>query len=459
MLFIPYSTDAPLYHWPIVTVSAIVINVAVFCLTTLQVSLGNLTHDQIGWLILDFDTINPLQWVTAAFMHADWMHLLGNMIFLWCFGLIVEGKLGNKWFAVLYLVLCLAKGSVTQVSMFSMGGGGGALGASGVIFALMAIAAIWAPENQMDCFFSFGFWYFRTVEVRVIALCGFYLAMQLLFFALAGFSMSSAALHLIGMVVGVPAGFLILRQGWVDGEGWDIVSRTPFLQQFPMLSSPTQQTRQLRHDQMIDDPIQAALALQPARATNYENTQRGFGQRRAAGLGDPAKAKDRTILRAHAPSPGTSKQVRSKREAGPVRTSKIARDPVFIQSRQEFLEAIESRDVERGYAAFVVLDQSKQSPALEEELLARYLALLAQSKAWVRMIRPLAIVGDLGGKKANDAWLKLAQIQLSVTNQPAFALKSLANIDGFTSASPAANAKKLTLKMNLQIAANKALGG
>ncbi|TWU35052.1 rhomboid family intramembrane serine protease [Novipirellula artificiosorum] len=217
MLF-PYGTDAPLYYRPIATTTIIATNVAMF----LSTGMGD--FEPYRWLILEFDRINPLQWITAAFMHASWMHLIGNMIFLWSFGILVEGKLGWRHFSLLYLVLCLADGAIGQIPMFLLYGYSGALGASGVIFALIAIAMVWAPQNEMDCLFAPYLFYIRSIEVPVLALGGFYLILQLIPLALWGFQPSSALFHLMGMAVGFPIAIWMLQRGWVDCEGWDLLS-------------------------------------------------------------------------------------------------------------------------------------------------------------------------------------------------------------------------------------------
>ena len=62
----------------------------------------------MDWALVLGDGLHPLQWVTNNFMHSGFFHLAGNMIFLWTFGLVVEGKLG--WWRVLARVLGLAAG-------------------------------------------------------------------------------------------------------------------------------------------------------------------------------------------------------------------------------------------------------------------------------------------------------------------------------------------------------------
>ena len=141
MFFIPYSTDAPLYYRPFVTIALIAANVAAFVMTRMGEAAD-------GWLLQFGQGLHPTEWFASAFLHFGVPHLLGNMLFLWTFGLIVEGKLGWWRFLLLYLLLCGLDGAVTQTVMLSYDGDSpGAGGASGVIFALMAIALFWADGD------------------------------------------------------------------------------------------------------------------------------------------------------------------------------------------------------------------------------------------------------------------------------------------------------------------------
>ncbi|HBE67662.1 MAG TPA: hypothetical protein DDW52_05880 [Planctomycetaceae bacterium] len=216
MIFVPYSTDAPVYHYPIATVSLIVVNVACF------VGIFTLPPETLEGLLLQFGLgLNPLQWVTCMFLHAGIVHLVGNMVFLWSFGLVVEGKLGTFPFLGLYLAMGVVQAAIVQTLMlFSEGA---ALGASGAIFSVMALAMVFAPVNSFDCFFFFGFYAF-TFELPILSFGFIYLFMNLGFFFLGGAGMSSEALHLIGFAVGAPVGFLLLTRGWVDCEGYDLIS-------------------------------------------------------------------------------------------------------------------------------------------------------------------------------------------------------------------------------------------
>ena len=220
MMLVPIGTDAPIYHFPWATIGIMIVNTLMF-FGTLGLVPDLETYERCSFLMLEFDTINPLQWVTSNFMHADIVHLVGNMFFLWGFGLVVEGKLGWWKFLLVYLGIGLLESAFEQITMFLISDGtGGALGASGVIYGIMGMAVIWAPKNEMNCFLWLGV-FSRMVNVTIVVFGSIYIFLQILGFVMGGFSMSSAALHLTGLAVGLPVGIALLKMDIVDCEGWD----------------------------------------------------------------------------------------------------------------------------------------------------------------------------------------------------------------------------------------------
>lgn len=215
-MLIPWRTDAPLYHRPWGTIGLIAANVMVF-LWALSAGAG-----QVEPLVLNYGTINPIQWVTSVFIHGSWMHLIGNMFFLWVFGLIVEGKTGTRRFLAIYGGIAVVSCLVEQVLMLWTTGI--SFGASGIIFGLMAIALVWAPENEVDCLLILGI-FVKTLELRVLTIGVLYLIFQGIEIVMAGLHVSSGLLHLLGMATGLPVGIVMLRRGWVDCEGWDWFAR------------------------------------------------------------------------------------------------------------------------------------------------------------------------------------------------------------------------------------------
>lgn len=271
-MLIPYSTDAPIYHPPIATIVLIVINVVCYfslcrwdevddfsgpsktmlveVQQKLQEALENAKtpeeaekiQKQLEMLdlaevdgqpegsrswssplnfILEFGRgWRPWQWITNMFMHGDIMHLIGNMIFLWSFGLIIEGKIGSFLFTLIYLGMgCVQSIFIQTIMLFSEGG---ALGASGAIFALLALVVIFAPVNSFECVLIFGRIF--VLEIPILVFGGIYLVMNVFFFFMNSAQMSSEALHLAGFMVGVPTGLYMLTRGHVDCEGYDVIS-------------------------------------------------------------------------------------------------------------------------------------------------------------------------------------------------------------------------------------------
>ena len=441
MIFAPYNTDAPIYHPPIATVVMIVINVVVFCLTTLQLSMGNIEdQESIEWLMLMFNTVNPLQWLTSAFMHADLGHLIGNMLFLWAFGLVVEGKIGPKRFTILYIALAMVQSAIVQVPMFIMGGESGALGASGAIFALMVITVLWAPENEMECFYLLGVFFWGTFEIRIFVLGLLFIALQMVLLFFSGFGMSSEMLHMAGVLVGIPAGIYMLRENLVDCEGWDLISRNPGLQKFSILCSDKQRAGLRTDDGRSKDPIQAALALgsgkpdprfsgtghsrtpAPVAQSPGKGTKKRTGKTQSADTslpGAPTRSAGHAT-RAASPNAQSNTQPSVSPEADRAKTN-----PQFNGLAFMLRQAVESSNAAAAQQAFLRLDQGKLSIGLSEKALFGYVTLLGKRKQWVDALRPLQVVVMRNGKHADDARLRIAQIHLKVLNNPTAAIRVL----------------------------------
>lgn len=217
-LWFPINTDAPVYHFPWATLSLIVANTLVFA--------GILTgHVSVDAWTLTYRHIAPLEWITSNFVHGGLWHLLGNMFFLWSVGLIVEGKLGWRWFTVVYFAIGITQCAIEQVCM--LGAEGGSLGASSIVFGLTAIALVWAPKNEIS--FAWFVWFLILIragvaELTVLTYSAFVMTFELLVFGLQGFEIGTSALHLMGAVLGYGIGVMILKRGLVDCEGWDLFS-------------------------------------------------------------------------------------------------------------------------------------------------------------------------------------------------------------------------------------------
>jgi membrane associated rhomboid family serine protease len=92
--------------------------------------------------------------LTAMFMHGSWMHLLGNMLYLWIFGDQIENLLGRGRFIIFYL-LCGLAASVAQV-LYSPDGVVPSLGASGAIAGVLGAYLVKYPRNRVRVLFVRG---------------------------------------------------------------------------------------------------------------------------------------------------------------------------------------------------------------------------------------------------------------------------------------------------------------
>jgi membrane associated rhomboid family serine protease len=88
--------------------------------------------------------------ITSQFLHGGWMHLIGNMLFLWIFGNNVEDKLGRVKFFIFYLACGVLSGLTQWV--FSTGSAIPCLGASGAIAGVMGAYILRFPRVSVNTF-------------------------------------------------------------------------------------------------------------------------------------------------------------------------------------------------------------------------------------------------------------------------------------------------------------------
>jgi len=222
---IPINTDAPIYHWPWATLSMIVVNIVAFVVTFGGYP-GYEAHWQ-PWMLEYGNGLNPVEWVSMNFLHFGITHLIGNMIFLWGCGVVVEGKLGWRQFLLVYFVIRILGAFISQTWMLGYDGApAGAGGASLIIFGLLAMSLVWAPKNDMTIFWFVWvivFLRFGLAEVSILTFSVCYIGFEFASFWLRpSFLMSSELGHLLGAAIGFAVGTVLLKQRWVDCENWDL---------------------------------------------------------------------------------------------------------------------------------------------------------------------------------------------------------------------------------------------
>jgi membrane associated rhomboid family serine protease len=115
--------------------------------------------------------------VTSMFMHGGWLHLLGNMWFLWIFGNNVEDSMGHARFAVFYL-LCGVAAAALQI-LTQPESGIPMVGASGAIGGVMGAYIVLYPRVHIQMVVIFGI-FIRTIVVPASFMLGYWFLLQLL---------------------------------------------------------------------------------------------------------------------------------------------------------------------------------------------------------------------------------------------------------------------------------------
>jgi len=143
---IPLRSSERVYSRTIVTGSLIAVNVLIFLYQN-TLSTYSLNQFVDTWGLVP-DDLHLVALFTSMFLHGGWLHLLGNMLFLWVFGRNVEDLIGGGRFLVFYL-LCGLVSAVVQV-IANPHSPVPTIGASGAIAGVMGAYLIKFPRSQID---------------------------------------------------------------------------------------------------------------------------------------------------------------------------------------------------------------------------------------------------------------------------------------------------------------------
>jgi membrane associated rhomboid family serine protease len=185
---IPLRDNVPRTTWPWITAALIVANCIVFVrelsLNPVQRNVMIESYALIPARTTAFLAGLPvpagralLPFFTSMFLHGGWIHLLGNMWFLWIFGDNVEDRIGHLRYLFLYLCCGLA-GALTYV-YFSFQSSVPSLGASGAIAGVMGAYLITFPRARVLTLVPI-FFFLTTIEIPAFLILIYWLLLQLL---------------------------------------------------------------------------------------------------------------------------------------------------------------------------------------------------------------------------------------------------------------------------------------
>ncbi len=198
---------------PYVAYTFLAINVMIFLY---QITLGPVGIDSFlntfGGIPAEITTgVDTYTLITSMFLHGGWMHIIGNMIFLWIFADNIEAIIGNIPFLIFYVIGGLAASAAHILtepdSMVPV------VGASGAISAVMGTYLVMFPKSRIKLIFII---FFRTFHLPAFIFLGFWFAQQL-FSGVGTMSAESGGggvawwAHIGGFVYGVAVGFLIKK--------------------------------------------------------------------------------------------------------------------------------------------------------------------------------------------------------------------------------------------------------
>lgn len=249
MLILPIGTDVQTRRMPAANMALIVANTLIFLFTD---HFGGAFGQYLKrWNVLDAARPLVYQYVTYQFLHADWMHLVGNMIFLWIFGNAVCERMGN----VAYLFFYLAGGVFAGV-IFAAGASNPILGASGAIAAITTAYLVLFPRSRVNLLFLFVF--VTTIELPALYVIVFKVILwdNILAPAIEQGAHSSVAYsaHLGGYAFGLAVGMLMLAMRAVPRSQFDMLALVSRWRRRQFLSaSPAQRRVALARPVHVDE--------------------------------------------------------------------------------------------------------------------------------------------------------------------------------------------------------------
>ena len=233
---IPLRDANPTRRFPVVTIALIVACVAVYLYEVMvQASSGQDGFDRLigGWGLVPArlmgqsagDSIGGPPAIatifSSMFLHADPLHIGGNMLYLWIFGNNVEDRLGRPLFLVFYLaggvLAALAQVAIAPHSEVPV------IGASGAIAAVLGAYLILYPQARVQTLVYLGFFY-QLIQIPAVVILGFWFLLQVMSAVLSvGDPNTSGGValfaHIGGFVAGVLVGLAVRGASGANGAG------------------------------------------------------------------------------------------------------------------------------------------------------------------------------------------------------------------------------------------------
>jgi membrane associated rhomboid family serine protease len=181
---IPVTDSVTAHRFPFVNITIILVCIGVFIyqLTLSQAELVEFFHDYgvvpadlTDWLESPEGVRQPASVLTSAFLHGGWLHLIGNMLFLWVFGDNVEDAIGHVLYALFYAVA--AAGAVALQVAVIPNEAIPMVGVSGAIAGVLGAYLVLYPKAVVGVVIPL-LWFFGAFPVPAVVLIVLWFVMQ-----------------------------------------------------------------------------------------------------------------------------------------------------------------------------------------------------------------------------------------------------------------------------------------
>lgn len=146
-----------------------------FSIHFLPLAMREMAYYDYGFIA---ERIEPFSLISHMFIHVGWIHILGNMYYLWLFGRATEMRMGRPVFMLLYFTSGIAgsflQGALTPEYLTDVPG----IGASGAIAGVLGAYMILYPWEKVECYYLVGFRYMTTISLSSIWVLGAWLVFQ-----------------------------------------------------------------------------------------------------------------------------------------------------------------------------------------------------------------------------------------------------------------------------------------
>ncbi len=183
---IPLKDNNPTKTFPFITIAIIILNVFIFIVELAQGqhlegfirSFGCIPYEVTTGIDIEPYVFFPLRFtiLTSMFLHGGWMHIIGNMLYLWIFGNNIEDKLGHFRFICFYflvgVVATAAQIFINPSSTIPQ------IGASGAISGILGAYIVLFPKTKVLTLIPI-FYIIRIVTLPAFVVLGFWIVLQI----------------------------------------------------------------------------------------------------------------------------------------------------------------------------------------------------------------------------------------------------------------------------------------